>query len=203
MNEEVRRVYDAIQFSNPGLTLSHIIDEYSRNVCFAYAVEVKSARSADSQEARSQKGIFTAAWLIKRAELITLTSASPGSLPVPCLAILGHEWRLHIAWVSDQNEIVSKFHSDPLLKSLREELEGGESTSSNKFPAYIDALRASNDQNYVLYETYESKFYRVFIAPATCRHAFYYLRPLLAIDGNTYKVPVSYDAPNCMRIRWK
>jgi hypothetical protein len=87
-------------------SLSQMTDAYTQTVPLQCGFEVKE-RGGDSNEADMQLGIWSAAGLQLLKQQRSAVTGSGGILPFVGGTIVGHEWRVHIAWKDEKGGVVS------------------------------------------------------------------------------------------------
>lgn len=90
-------------------------DAYTSTVPLVCGMEIKES-GGDYNEAVMQLGIWSAAGLEKAKRLggrerVASIAAEAGTVSEPFLGwtVVGHEWRLHIAWKEPGGRVVSNF----------------------------------------------------------------------------------------------
>jgi hypothetical protein len=97
------------------LCLSQMTDAYTQTIPMQCGFEIKE-RGGDSNEADLQLGIWSSAGLQLLQRNFAAVSGSGLCLPFVGVTVVGHEWRIHIAWRDESGAVVSCVHSIVLAR---------------------------------------------------------------------------------------
>ncbi|PVH90763.1 hypothetical protein DM02DRAFT_547155 [Periconia macrospinosa] len=94
-------------------------DAYTQTVPLQCGFEVKE-RGGDSNEADMQLGIWSAAGLQLLKQQRSAVTGSGEILPFVGGTIVGHEWRVHIAWKDEKGERICDWLKETYWPWLRD-----------------------------------------------------------------------------------
>lgn len=103
---QVETVLNEVYRSQPGMSLSQMTDAYTSTVALACGIEVKET-GGDYNEAVMQLGVWCAAGLEKIRSMRRAGVEQTLLQPLLGWTVIGHEWKLHIAWKEIDGNVVS------------------------------------------------------------------------------------------------